>query len=115
MLGMRIISLAMAVLFLTALVNQQVEAGKIKKLIAASVIAGALKPRFVPVPIPIPFKLKIHKGDKVVPYPVYSHSFSQEAHYEGGGGYGGGGFGDGGYGGGGFGGGGSYGGGSEWW
>ncbi|GFS61749.1 hypothetical protein TNIN_296861 [Trichonephila inaurata madagascariensis] len=80
--------------------------GKMKKLIAASVLAGALKPRFVPLPIPIPFKIKIKKGEKIVPYPVKSYG-------GGGGGYGGGGFGDGGYGGGGGGmfGGGGYGGG----
>ncbi|XP_054714154.1 prismalin-14-like [Uloborus diversus] len=99
----------MAALLLTSVIIQQVEGGKLKKLIAASVLAGALKPRFVPLPIPIPFKLKIPKGDKIVPYPVYP----QEMHYGGGGGgYGGGGFGGGGYGGGG---GGGYGGGNDWW
>ncbi|GFS67909.1 hypothetical protein NPIL_339831 [Nephila pilipes] len=103
-LAMKWTRVAIAVLVVLSLLGQITEGGKLKKLIAASVLAGALKPRFVPLPIPIPFKIKIKKGEKIVPYPVKSY---------GGGGYGGGGFGDGGYGGGGGfgGGGGGYGGG----
>ncbi|GIY49685.1 hypothetical protein CDAR_95601 [Caerostris darwini] len=107
MLKMKFVMVAVAILFLIALMSQHTEAGKMKKLLAAAVIAKSLKPRFIPLPIPIPFKLKINKGEKIVPYPVKSS-------YGGGGGYGGGGFGggDGGYGGGG---GGYGGGGNDWW
>ncbi|XP_042911411.1 H/ACA ribonucleoprotein complex subunit 1 [Parasteatoda tepidariorum] len=80
----RIVCVCVAFLFLTALLSQEVHAGhkNMKKLLAAGLIAKALKPRFIPLPIPIPFKLKIKKGEKIVPYPVKS--------YGGGGGYGGG-------------------------
>ncbi|CAL1273735.1 unnamed protein product, partial [Larinioides sclopetarius] len=73
---------AIAILFMIILIGRQAEAGKMKKLIKAAILAGSLKPRFIPIPIPIPFKLKINKGERIEHYPVKSY---------GGGGYGGGG------------------------
>ncbi|XP_042911540.1 uncharacterized protein [Parasteatoda tepidariorum] len=67
-----------------------------KKLLAAYLIAKAIKPRFVPIPLPLPFPIKLGK-DSHVKYPVHSHSASAHAQlihhdpYQGGhGGYGGG-------------------------
>lgn len=69
MAAKKVFCAAIAILFLAAVFIQQTEAGKMKKIIIASVIANSLKPRFIPLPIPIPFKLKINKGEKIVPYP----------------------------------------------
>ncbi|CAL1273733.1 unnamed protein product [Larinioides sclopetarius] len=50
-----------------------------KDLAIAAILAGILKPRFVPLPIPIPLKLIFSKHTrKPYPVPIYSHSF--EAH-----------------------------------
>ncbi|KAF8766984.1 uncharacterized protein LOC129966811 [Argiope bruennichi] len=47
-----------------------------KDIAIAAILAGILKPRFVPLPIPIPFKLIFSKHTrKPYPVPVYSHSF----------------------------------------
>ena len=69
MLPKQIFFIAFATIFLSAVFVQRAEGGKIKKIILASVIGNALKPRFVPIPIPIPFKLKIKKGERYEPYP----------------------------------------------
>ncbi|KAG8195772.1 hypothetical protein JTE90_004778 [Oedothorax gibbosus] len=91
MLRSKIFKVTLAVLVLTAVFYEAQAHRSMKKLMIASVIAKALKPRFVPLPIPIPFKLKINKGERVEPYQMDSYGGGMGGYGGGmGGGHGGG-------------------------
>ncbi|KAF8766985.1 uncharacterized protein LOC129966023 [Argiope bruennichi] len=103
MVSCRFLCLAVAVCLLGATIfPPEVMAGggglRAKKLLAAYLIAKAIKPRFVPIPLPLPFPIKLGK-DSYVKHPVhtYSHSAHAQLVHDNYGGYGGG---AGGYGGG---------------
>ncbi|GFX42894.1 uncharacterized protein TNCV_5072581 [Trichonephila clavipes] len=99
MVSCKFLCLAVAVMLVgAAIFPPEVMAGgglRYKKLLAAYLIAKAIKPRFVPIPLPLPFPIKLGK-DSHVKYPVHSYSHSAHAQLVHEGGYGG----QGGYGGG---------------
>ncbi|KFM77400.1 hypothetical protein X975_22565, partial [Stegodyphus mimosarum] len=82
MVSCKFVCMAVAIVLIGATIfPPEVLAGggiRYKKLLAAYLIAKAIKPRFVPIPLPLPFPIKLGK-DSHVKYPVHSHSQSAHA------------------------------------